>query len=85
MTDNVKYHLYRIINAFSKQTEINQFNMYFDLRGKLRYIVYIKREEKDIKQAMEIFVRLFKERFAHYVGSNGSYKYDLGLWVYNNK
>ena len=85
MTDNVKHHLYKIMNAFIKQTEINQFNMYFDLRGKLRYRIYVKREELDVEQAMKIFMRVFKERFAHYVSSNGYYKHNLGLWVYKKK
>lgn len=76
MTYLEKYYTKRLIDSFKSQTEINQFNMYFDLRGSFKYARFTEGLAK--KKAILLFLRIYKYRFKNYIGSNGIYKYDLG-------
>ena len=63
MTQLEKYHLEKIIVDFNKKSIRNQFEMFFDLKGKSRLYFNKTIEQQAIKKAYLIFVRIYKNKF----------------------
>ena len=78
MTQEEKHYVERFLQTYKKQSERNKFNMYFDLRGEHR----MRRDFKNIPHkakhsAVGVFLRVYKNRYSNFVGSNGIFDIKL--------